>query len=275
MPRRSSCTSPAYARNGRNSEPVCFPKTAQAPVLTSDETAAIVARVQELGGIGAMQHYRAAANAKFTFLGFEAGLAGAWYDAEKGKPPQVIHHNIRLSVPTPAEVFSKRLSTYNSQTTRTPMPAQLLTFEQIAQAVGGAAGGGGGGAAGGGGGGAAGGGGGGAKGGLAGVWTGGASGASGASGAATVGAVSGSGVAAPSATALSGNAAGGANATAAPSSFKWAPILSLGPTGMVAAPGAAHGAVPAAESTVRRRCVRTVPPKTILPSLHGGGSPYW
>ena len=255
---------------------MCFPKTAQAPVLTSDETAAIVARVQELGGINAMQHYRAAANAKFTFLGFEVGLAGAWYDAERGKPPQVIHHNIRLSVPTPAEVFSKRLSTYNSQTTRTPMPAQLLTFEQIAQAVGGAAGGGGGGAAGGGGGGAAGGGGGGAKGGLAGVSTGGASGA------ATVGAVSGSGVAAPSATALSGNAAGGANATAAPSSFKWAPILSLGPTGMVAAPGAAPGAVPAAESTVRRRCVRTVPenhppflarwllspPMSVCPSAH-------
>ena len=61
-------------------------------------------------------------------------------DAEKGKPPQ--HHNIRLTVPTPAEVFSKRLSTYNNQPTKKPMPARLLTFEQIAQAVGGAAGGG-------------------------------------------------------------------------------------------------------------------------------------
>jgi hypothetical protein len=270
MPRRSSCTSPAYARNGRISEPVCFPKTAQAPVLTSNETAAIVARVQELGGIGAMQHYRAAGNAKFTLLGFEAGLAGAWYDAEKGKPPQVIHHNIRLSVPTPAEVFSKRLSTYNSQTTRTPMPARLLTFEQIAQAVGGAAmtGGAAGGRA------VA------AMGGL-GNGGGGAGNAGGASGSAAIG-VSGSGVAAASATALSGNAAGGANATAAPSSFKWAPILSLGPTGMVAAPGAAHGAVPAAESTVRRRCVRTVPenhppflarwllspPMSVCPSAH-------
>ena len=71
---------------------MCFPKTAQAPVLTSDETAAIVARVHELGGIDAMQHYRAAANAKFTLLGFEAGLAGAWYDAEKSNPPKIIHH---------------------------------------------------------------------------------------------------------------------------------------------------------------------------------------
>ena len=127
MPRRSSRTSPAYARRERNSEPVCFPKTAQAPVLTSDETAVIVARVQDLGGIGAMRHYRADASAKFTLLGFEVGLAGAWYDAEKGNRD---HHNIRLPVPIPAgAVFSKRLSSYNSQGTKARMPARLLPFE--------------------------------------------------------------------------------------------------------------------------------------------------
>ena len=221
-----------HARHERNSEPVCFPQTAQAPVLTSDETAAILTRVQELGGIDAMQHYRADANAKFRFIGFDVGLGGAWYDAEKGKPPQTIHHNIRLPVPTKADVFSKRLSTYNSQTTKTPMPARLLTFEQIAQAVGGAAGGG--------------------VETLAGVWT--------ASGAAAVGAASGGGIAAAaSATAVSGNVGGGAATMAAPFSLKWAPISTLGPTVVApgAAPGAAHGAAPAAESTVRRHCVRT------------------
>lgn len=84
-----------------------------------------------------MQHFRAAANAKFTLLGFEVGLAGAWYDAEKGKPPQTIHHNIRLKVPTSASAadFSHRLSSANNQGTRTPMPARLLPFEQIAQVV--------------------------------------------------------------------------------------------------------------------------------------------